>query len=150
MSNSQRYKLNQPFVVGELIDGEAVIMNLKSGHYYSTRHVGALIWGWIEQGQPTSGMAARLAECYGREEADYLPDLATFIDALTQQGLIVPDESDSAASPAADEPTDRPKTYRAPTLEVYADMQDLLLLDPIHDIDEVGWPVAKPTRPAAP
>jgi hypothetical protein len=25
-------------------------------------------------------------------------------------------------------------------LGVHPDMQDLLLLDPIHDVDEVGWP----------
>jgi hypothetical protein len=32
----------------------------------------------------------------------------------------------------------------APTLTVYADMQDLFQLDPIHDVDETGWP----SRPA--
>lgn len=42
-----------------------------------------------------------------------------------------------------------PAGYRPPVLEVFADMQDLLLLDPIHDIDEVGWPVARPDSPAA-
>jgi hypothetical protein len=26
---------------------------------------------------------------------------------------------------------------------VYEDMQDLLLLDPIHDVDETGWPARK-------
>ena len=25
--------------------------------------------------------------------------------------------------------------------ERFTDMQDLLLLDPIHDVDETGWPV---------
>jgi len=33
--------------------------------------------------------------------------------------------------------------FRAPVLNVYADMKDLLLLDPIHDVDEVGWPTPK-------
>jgi hypothetical protein len=27
-----------------------------------------------------------------------------------------------------------------PKLEKYTDMEDLLLLDPIHDVQEVGWP----------
>jgi len=35
--------------------------------------------------------------------------------------------------------------FAPPVLEVYTDMQDLLLLDPIHDVDEtVGWPSPKP------
>ena len=31
-----------------------------------------------------------------------------------------------------------------PVLEKYTDMQELLLLDPIHDVEEAGWPKAKP------
>jgi hypothetical protein len=27
-----------------------------------------------------------------------------------------------------------------PVLNKYTDMQDLLLLDPIHEVDERGWP----------
>ena len=28
-------------------------------------------------------------------------------------------------------------------MEKYDDMQELLLLDPIHEVDEAGWPVKK-------
>ena len=32
-------------------------------------------------------------------------------------------------------------TFYEPLLECYTDMQDLLLFDPIHDVDtQVGWP----------
>ena len=30
-----------------------------------------------------------------------------------------------------------------PTLEKYTDMQDLVLLDPVHEVDERGWPHAQ-------
>ena len=33
--------------------------------------------------------------------------------------------------------------YRTPVLSIYTDMQDLLLLDPIHDVDQAGWPTRK-------
>ena len=33
--------------------------------------------------------------------------------------------------------------FEAPALQVYTDMEDLLLLDPIHEVDEMGWPSAK-------
>ncbi len=148
MSNTQKFTFNQPFVVSELIDGEAVIMNLKSGNYYSTRHTGALLWSWLEQGLTLDDMAAALTGIYGGEEAAYFPDITAFIDNLIEQGLIVPTEAVAAASLAV-EGTSPPKAYKPPLLEVYADMQDLLLLDPIHDIDEVGWPIAKSTRPAS-
>jgi len=31
-------------------------------------------------------------------------------------------------------------SYKAPELDTYEDMQDLILLDPIHEVDESGWP----------
>jgi hypothetical protein len=33
--------------------------------------------------------------------------------------------------------------YKAPALAVHEDMQDLITLDPIHDVDQVGWPTRK-------
>lgn len=125
-------------------------MNLKSGNYYSARHTGALVWAWLERGRSVEAMVADLAETYGGETANYSSDLAAFIGSVVEQGLIVPIEIETVAAShgmGAESPVP-PKSYKPPVLEVYADMQDLLLLDPIHDIDEVGWPVAKPTRPA--
>ena len=34
--------------------------------------------------------------------------------------------------------------FNAPVLNKYTDMQDLLLLDPIHEVDATGWPSIKP------
>ena len=33
--------------------------------------------------------------------------------------------------------------FTTPTLEIFSDMQDILLLDPVHDVDERGWPINK-------
>ena len=35
------------------------------------------------------------------------------------------------------------KKYSTPSLNRYDDMQDLLLVDPIHGTDEAGWPFTK-------
>ena len=32
--------------------------------------------------------------------------------------------------------------FEEPKLEKYSDMEDLLLLDPIHDVEDEGWPKA--------
>jgi len=150
MSTPQTFSSNEPFVVSELIDGEVVIMNLKSGNYYSARKTGALVWECLESGLTVAAITARLAEIYGGEESAYAADLAVFVDRLLGEGLIKPTAEPALASPHPGEATPPPKTYQAPLLEVYADMQDLLLLDPIHDTDDVGWPVAKATPAPAP
>ena len=151
MSKPNHFKLNQPFVVSELIDGDAVVMTLKSGNYYSARHTGALLWAWLERGMPLEDMASGLAGIYGGEASAYASDVHVFFDNLVEQGLDAPANSstDSGSALTESNPT-APKTYKPPVLEVYADMQDLLLLDPIRDTDEGGWPVAKPTRSTAP
>lgn len=39
--------------------------------------------------------------------------------------------------------TERPPHW--PQLQVFEDLADLILLDPIHDVSEtLGWPVARP------
>jgi len=40
--------------------------------------------------------------------------------------------------------------FSAPVLNAYTDMEELLLLDPIHDVDQAGWPMPKaPDAPAS-
>ena len=50
---------------------------------------------------------------------------------------------------AATEPIDSRLPFVNPTLTKFTDMQDLLLLDPIHEVDEMGWPHPKPAPEAA-
>ena len=44
MSVPGRYRVNEPGVIHQSIDGETVIINLDSGAYYSLDAVGAVIW----------------------------------------------------------------------------------------------------------
>jgi hypothetical protein len=37
----------------------------------------------------------------------------------------------------------RGAAFQPPTLRKYTDMQDLLLIDPIHEVDDLGWPGVK-------
>jgi hypothetical protein len=32
------------------------------------------------------------------------------------------------------------ESYLQPSFEKYSDMQEMLLLDPIHEVSEAGWP----------
>ncbi len=68
---------------------------------------------------------------------------------LTEEHLIEPVQDAGADGAGLDSSgnavsTDESKTpFQIPVLDVYSDMQDLLLLDPIHDVDETGWPTPK-------
>lgn len=140
MGQSRHYSIDQPSVVSETIDGEAVILDLRSGAYYSTRGTGAVIWTWLEEGASVDAIIAHLAAAFPDAAETARLSTEAFVAELLAHRLVVPGE----APPADVALADAPATFAAPSLERYTDMDDLLLLDPIHDVDLVGWPVPRP------
>jgi hypothetical protein len=67
------------------------------------------------------------------------------LDELLEEKLII--ASAESPEPPIDEELPRterePLRFHTPTLAKFTDMQDLLLLDPIHDVDKTGWPARK-------
>lgn len=144
---SEHLRIRVPAVVSEVIDGEAVIMNLKSGNYYSTDKVGSQVWGWIEQGWGQRAMRDALIAMYDAAAPEIETALNAFLSDLMAQDLVEAAASGDSAAPPASPAQDGAKfVFVPPTLNVYTDMKDLLLLDPIHDVDEVGWPTPKPQQ----
>jgi hypothetical protein len=130
-----RYEVCAPSVVGEVIDGEAIIMNLHTGVYYSTSGLGAVIWQGVEEGVTRGAVLGWTQAAYGDAAT---ADVTAFLDGLLDRSLIrLADGDATAALPPA------PAVYGAPVLAVHEDMQDLIQLDPIHEVAEMGWPVRK-------
>jgi hypothetical protein len=137
-------------VVSEVIDGEAIIMDLRSGNYFSADGVGARVWAAIDQGHRRDAILAWMAASFDGDEAKMAEGLDAFIAQLTEHGLIEPrDPADPAPSAPSLAPEAERTPFRLPVVSIYTDMQDLLLLDPIHDVDEQGWPTRKTDEPPA-
>jgi len=49
MSYSQVFRINSPTIIHEIIEGEAVIINMEMGHYYSVDQTGAGIWKLVDK-----------------------------------------------------------------------------------------------------
>jgi hypothetical protein len=151
---STRFRVNRPQVVHETIDNEVVLIDFDTGNYYSLDRVGADIWGFVESGatlrQIVDGIACRYDGDHGNMEAAVHQLLAE----LLQENLVVPEETgeaedteNHAAQGEAGHQTENPG-FEVPFLQKYSDMQELLLLDPIHEVDETGWPGIKQDVPA--
>lgn len=146
MADSQvRYRVNAPNVVSETIDGEVIVINLVSGNYYSLDNVGASIWSWIEQGAAQQEIAEWLPGTYDCDGHNVDASVQTFVSKLQSEGLISPEPANRSVTAAPQPLTDK-NSFQTPTLNTFSDMQDLLLLDPIHDVDETGWPRQKPDQ----
>ena len=121
-------------------------MDLRSGHYFSARDTGALVWDWLDKGHSDHQVVQRLIAVYGIEETEINALISKFIDLLLEKDLIRSSEArECVASCGVD--SNMPATYTSPTIEEFADMSNLLLLDPIHDVAEVGWPVRREDTP---
>ncbi|HMK48861.1 MAG TPA: PqqD family protein [Thermodesulfovibrionales bacterium] len=149
MEKADQFRINSPKVIHETIDGETVIVNLDSGNYYSLNRVGADIWSMIGTGLKVQDLIEDIAGLYPVEREAIASAVLRFIDELQTEELVVVDNSqmrDVKARPEAGVGTAQTGgklTFEPPALQKYSDMQDLLLLDPIHEVDDAGWPSAK-------
>lgn len=132
-----RYCVNRAEVVDEVIDGEAVMINLTTGSYYCTNATGALVWEALAGGNTVAGVAAVLSSRFDTASADLGADIESMLADLREQGLVVAGDDQGAADEV---PGGGTKPYEPPRLETFTDLQDLLLLDPVHDVGARGWP----------
>ncbi len=138
MLNNISYRVNEPHVISELIDGEVIILNFESGTYYSLNISGMFIWQQIQAGSNQEQIFSLLKELYAEEHAAVRADLAALCQTLEEESLIVRVDSKKVAQNGQFSHPSTP--YEKPHLEKFTDLQSLLLLDPIHDVDEMGWP----------
>lgn len=128
-------------VISEPMDEEMVVINLDSGCYFSLNKTAACLWNYLEQGCSVNQAARQMAWLYGSGEVPMLNDVTSFIERLMEEGLIRSGESEHTNGPPLKEGPGEP--YLKPSFEKYSDMQEMLLLDPIHEVSEAGWPHQK-------
>lgn len=117
------YRKANDSIVFEQFDDDLVILNMEIGQYFGVNPTGAEAWR-----QLLAGVAIQDIHCPSSPDG-----LSGFFDQLVTHGLVAPIEvPTSGASCSLDS---------APTIEAFDDLSDLLMADPIHDVDtEVGWP----------
>jgi hypothetical protein len=138
------YRVRNANIVSEIIDEEAIVMDLSSGSYFSAEGAGAVIWDGIVCGFEAAAIKQRILQSFSLGPAVLDADFEDFAGALLANNLV--EIADRAAAASVDWSVPLPahkRDYDPPVLNRYDDMQDLTLLDPIHDVEETGWPNRK-------
>jgi len=146
MSDFQRYTIDETRIVSEIIDGEAVIVNLSNGYYYSLDPSAAEIWGWLLSGWSISEMVSVIQDRYDCSGVDPRTAVCALIDTFMADDLIA-SRCETGDPPAVERGADGSqgkKPFPAPFVQRFEDMRGFLLVDPIHEVDETGWPNVKP------
>ena len=131
-------------VAHERVEDEVIAINLTTGTYFSLCDSAADAWTLLVDGADVAGAATALGAAHGMETANLITDLQAYVVALVEAGLLVEDPNSAPSAVAAPPSTSR--AYTAPRIERYDDMEELLLLDPIHEVDDAGWPIV-PVEP---
>jgi hypothetical protein len=141
-------------VIFENFGDEVVLINMATGVYYSLEGSAREIWDMLGDEPDVDVLTAAFATRHGLPREAVGEHVRGFFMELLEQGLVASTEAaqPDPASPAAGLGQDgwpEGAIVAPPVLRRYTDMQNLLLLDPIHDVDESGWPRAKPDPTAA-
>lgn len=140
LSPESRFAAVTDGVVCDVIEGEAILIRLDTGAYYSLTGLATPVFKALQDGWSAAEIAAAL--CAGRAEASSVTGGVQALAAqLVDEKLLQAAPRASAAGEATLSPVEG--DIAIPKLEKFSDMTDLLLLDPIHEVDKTkGWPTS--------
>lgn len=129
--------VNERKIAHDTIDGEVIVINFENGQYFSLQNTAATVWQWLVEGHRISDILDHTAATWEEESA--VSSVDSFIRQLIAEGLL--DSGEAEPRERADLPEIEPQEpFRPPELTKYEDMQELILLDPIHEVGATGWP----------
>ena len=133
-------------LVHEALDGEVVIVNLKNGRYYSLINSASAIWECLQTVENTAVLEREMRSRFRHPHGEMGEALGRFLAELADEGLIRLSPVEAEALTAS-EPDESAPEFETPTLNKHVDMEGMLLLDPVHDVSEAGWPEQKVAEP---
>ena len=122
-----------------------MIVNLDSGDYYSLSQVGVDCWNCLSSGYSIDETIASVAAKYEGSLEDMRTSITDLFSELEAEALIVRTSDGAPTRPTEANPAGNGerRAFVTPVLNRYSDMRDLLLIDPIHEVDDTGWPETK-------
>ena len=132
------YKLNEEKMFYDMAEGQAIVINFTTGMYYGTSSLGSAVLDALLAGASVED-ACKAIQALPGCPADMEAQLNTFIGQLLEKEIIVPADSTGAA--CAIDASSLADGFKL-TVDEFAEVQDLILADPVHDVDvEQGWPI---------
>ncbi|MDB5507211.1 MAG: pyrroloquinoline quinone biosynthesis protein PqqD [Devosia sp.] len=131
---TETFAIASPEIAAEDFDGEFVVLNMETGKYFSVAKAAAVVWRGLVAGLSLETLAAALPA-----DAARYAEIATLVEFLVTNGLLIASDAPPVtdAGIAADLAAAEPQF----TVEVFDDLADLFIADPIHDVEATaGWP----------
>jgi len=162
-------------IVHDTIEGETVVIDLRSGVYYRCESAAARAWNILLGRATEDELVNRLQADYAGPREAIAEQVHGFLIALYRDGIIrheaapdgTADGTGAAARPNAGEtprqtpsepfnglpidrfdhlrpmvggPADGKLPFDGMTLNRFDDLDELLMIDPVHEVEDAGWP----------
>ena len=82
------YKINSENVTYRIIDGEALILNLKTGEYYSLSQSGTFIWKFLGEKITLEELADKLSQEYDINKNVAISDTKALLKDLISESIV--------------------------------------------------------------
>lgn len=140
--SENRLRANDAECAAKVLDGEAVIINLLNGTYYSLDKAGAVVWELAADGGTIAEIVGGLTARYEVDAPRARSDVERLVGELVTERLLVPRDGANRGAAAAESSNGSAGRlpYDAPLLTTYRDMADLLALDPpMPRLEDIVW-----------
>jgi len=134
------FSTSVPMLISRRFNDEVVLANYETGIYYCLTGTGADIWLGMQAGWSIDAIASALSASVASDISAVALAVRSFVDKLLAEGIVAPLDGPPGQREWA--PATKAE-FSEPVLERYDDLRDLLLLDPIHDVADSGWPLRK-------
>ena len=137
------YIFNENKVFADFADDQYIVLNHVNGEYYSFDRASSAVLKALVEGCSAEDITESLCSRYDWEPCKVQEKVSQFIERLLQRQILLSGEctkGDAGPYIASLALQAMPELG----FEVFTDVADLLLMDPIHEVDEkAGWPFKK-------
>ena len=134
------YRINSPAVIYERFDNELVAIHLDKGTYHSMTGSATDAFMLLSEEATANELADALAAKYAATRDEIAKALGPFLEQLQNEQLVTEVAAPKPHDLFQIDGDDSGLPFTAPTLQAFHDLEGLLLLDPIHEVGDEGWP----------
>ena len=127
-----------PLLISQQFDSEVVLANYQNGVYYNLDGSAAQIWLGLKANRTVEEIGGAIAAATGDDVPSITQRVQAFVDSMLAEGLIAegtPEPRIETWTPVLS------GAFVAPEFQRFDNLRELLLMDPVHDAGEEGWPL---------
>ena len=147
LTEARWFTLNSPRAACQIIGQEAILIHFERGHYFSAAGSGVWVLERVLGGDSAPQIEAAFAQHFAIDPERAQRLVAALLEQLVAEDLFAVVERAELAehltlsSDPSGTASDADANFEEPRLVKFTDLEDLLILDPIHDVIATGWPV---------